>query len=261
VRRESSTVVALVGSAGSSVGRPGSRGPDQGSGPPGRGGSGLATGPGHGGSGPDTGPAGRNQAAADPAGPIPEPLLAELDSSANVAVVRPPAHEADAVAAATAALGQAARRSSPFALVPADPLADVAAAWQAMWDLTAGGGMTGTVLFEERAARALAAWRARQFELPDYYLVLADALTTATATATASPEFHLGPLRAARPNRVVVVSAAGGAAEQAAEIRAALRTLPHGRWWPPLDEVLDIARRFNAGGLAEAATTLASAPR
>ncbi len=30
-----------------------------------------------------------------------------------------------------------------------------------------------------------------------------------------------------------------------------LRSLPHGRWWPPLDELLDRARHFYAGGLAE----------
>jgi hypothetical protein len=28
--------------------------------------------------------------------------------------------------------------------------------------------------------------------------------------------------------------------------------LPHGPWWPPLDELIDGARRFYAGGLAEA---------
>jgi hypothetical protein len=254
VRRESSTVVALVGSARPAGARPGSRGPGQdslGSGTPGRAGS-----------APATRTTGGNQAAAEPAGPVPEPLLAELGSSANISVVRAPAHEPDAVAAASAALSQAARRSSPFALVAVDPLADVSTGWLAMWDLS-GGGMPGTVLFEERAAEALAAWRAGQFELPDYYLVLADALAAGGGTATdaAGPEFYLGPLRAARPNRVVVVSAAGGTAEQAAEIRDALRSLPHGRWWPPLDEVLDVARRFYAGGLAEAGTTLATAPR
>jgi hypothetical protein len=31
----------------------------------------------------------------------------------------------------------------------------------------------------------------------------------------------------------------------------ALRTLGHGPWWPPLDEMLDAARHFYAGGLAE----------
>jgi hypothetical protein len=268
VRRESSTVVALVGSARPAGGRAGSSGVTPG--PAGAGSPGRAR---------SAAPSASQSAAAEPAGPFPAPLLAELGGSANIAVVRPPAADTDAVTAGAAALSQAARRSSPFALVLADPLADVGAAWQAMWDLA--GGMTGTALFEERAARALAAWRARQFELPDYYLVLADVLggaaraaaTTAGPAAVPTggadpgaggatgPEFYLGPLRAARPNRVVVVSSAGGTAGQAAEIRDALRSLPHGRWWPPLDEVLDVARRFYAGGLAEAGTTLASAPR
>ncbi len=30
-----------------------------------------------------------------------------------------------------------------------------------------------------------------------------------------------------------------------------LRSLPHGPWWPPLDELIDTARHFYAGGLAE----------
>ena len=30
-----------------------------------------------------------------------------------------------------------------------------------------------------------------------------------------------------------------------------LRSLEHGPWWPPLGELIDAARRFYAGGLAE----------
>jgi hypothetical protein len=192
-------------------------------------------------------------AAAAPA-PVAEPLLAELDSLANVSVVRPPAAEDDVIESAALALGQAARRSSPFALVPADPLAAVAEQWQAMWDFSRNS-MTRAVLFDEQAAHALAAWRARRFELPDYYLVLAG-----TSGPAAPPDFYLGPLRAARPHRVAVVPAAGGP-EQAAGVRDALRSLRHGPWWPPLDELLDATRRFFAGGLAEAGSSLAMAPR
>src|SRR5213076_269605 len=47
-----------------------------------------------------------------------------------------------------------------------------------------------------------AAWRAGRFELPDYYLVLA-------REDTEGPDFHLGPLRSARPHRVVLRSRAG----------------------------------------------------
>jgi hypothetical protein len=31
----------------------------------------------------------------------------------------------------------------------------------------------------------------------------------------------------------------------------ALRSLPHGPWWPSLDELIRTARHFYAGGLAE----------
>jgi hypothetical protein len=62
---------------------------------------------------------------------------------------------------------------------------------------------------------------------------------------------YLGPLRAARPRRVeAVVSAADGeAAENTERVLAALRTLRHGPWWPPLDELIDSARHFFAGSL------------
>jgi hypothetical protein len=198
-----------------------------------------------------------------------EPLLAELARSPNVALVRPPDpdHEPDRLTAATAALAEAARRSSPFVLVPADPLAGMAAQWQAMWDLSAGA--QGSVGFEEQAAEVLAAWRAKRFELPDYYLVLAPAQPDPSGTldprrrsaggssprASAAPrDMYLGPLRAVRPRRVEVVVRAEGEQEQAARVRQALRTLPHGPWWPPLDELIDTARHFFAGSLAESAT-------
>jgi hypothetical protein len=62
---------------------------------------------------------------------------------------------------------------------------------------------------------------------------------------------YLGPLRAARPRRVgAVVSAADGeAAENTQRVLQALRTLRHGPWWPPLDELIDSARHFFAGSL------------
>jgi hypothetical protein len=38
---------------------------------------------------------------------------------------------------------------------------------------------------------------------------------------------------------------------QGARLLDTLRSLEHGPWWPPLDELLAAARRFYAGGLAE----------
>ena len=64
------------------------------------------------------------------------------------------------------------------------------------------------------------------------------------------PDWYLGPLRAARPRRVAVAGIAGSPG-QAAALLDTLRSLGHGPWWPPLDELIDAARRFYAGGLAE----------
>jgi hypothetical protein len=127
--------------------------------------------------------------------------------------------------------------------VAADPLADVAAHWRAMWEVS--GGAAGPAGFESAAVDALAAWRDKQFELPDYYLMVPPPGPRGTG-----PDLYLGPLRAVRPRRVAVAGIADGAA-QVARIVDTLRSLAHGPWWPPLDELLDAARRFYAGGLAE----------
>jgi hypothetical protein len=83
--------------------------------------------------------------------------------------------------------------------------------------------------------------------LPDYYLVAAPAQPSA-----AGPDFYLGPLHAVRPRRVSVAGVAGAdAAAQAALLLDTLRSLEHGPWWPPLDELLDAVRHFYAGTLAE----------
>jgi len=186
-------------------------------------------------------------------------LLTAVSRPANVTLVRPevPAAPADAdgstdegLEAASSALRRAARISSPYVLVAADPLAAVAAQWQAMWDLTQAPH--GTEAFELRAGEALAAWRANQFELPDYYLVLAGEQSPGggpPGDQEQPPGFYLGPLRALRPHRVAVV-VASEPAEQAAGIVSALGSLRHGRWWPPLPDVIDAARRFYPGSLS-----------
>lgn len=204
-------------------------------------------------------------------GEVQEILLAEVNRSPNVSVVRPP-HDADddgnGLEAAARALRSASGRASAFVLVAADPLAAVAAEWSAMWDLAAPApppagrrpagiaprqGPRGGAEFERRAAEALAAWRAGRFELPDYYLVLA---TAEADGVTQESGFHLGPLRAARPRRVAVVGI-GDSPGQASRVLDALRSLPHGPWWPPMGELIDTARRFFAGSLAEGEHALA----
>ena len=190
-------------------------------------------------------------------GAAPGEVLAALGRSMNVAVIRPadPAGDDghDALQAAANALLRAGRSTSPYALVLADPLAAVAAGWRAMWDVSRPQGPAG---FEQEAARALTAWRAGRFELPDYYLVLATALEPAGA-GDQQPDFHLGPLRSARSHRVAFVAAAEPA-QQAAGVLQALGSLRHGPWWPDLDEVIDIARRFYPDSLAEGSAPLAT---
>jgi len=189
------------------------------------------------------------------AGPAPSEVLAAVGRSMNVTLIRPeePADSGgDGVAAAAGALQRAGRATSPYALVAADPLAAVAASWRAMWDVSRP---EGPAEFEQEAVKALAAWRAGQFELPDYYLVLA----ASTGAAEAGPDFHLGPLRSARPHRVAVVAAAEPA-QQAAGVLQALGSLRYGPWWPPLDEVIETARRFYPDSLAEGQAALAVSP-
>jgi len=167
-------------------------------------------------------------------------LLGVISRFMNVSLVRPGDSED-----AASTLRRAAGITSPYVLVAADPLAAVAAEWQSMWEIS--DAPRGTDEFELRAGEVLASWRARQFELPDYYLVLTE---QAPAGAVPRPDFYLGPLRALRPHRVAVV-AASETAEQAAGILTALGSLRHGRWWPPLPEVIDSARGFYPGLLAE----------
>ncbi|MFI5068553.1 MAG: hypothetical protein ACHP9Z_31875, partial [Streptosporangiales bacterium] len=66
--------------------------------------------------------------------------------------------------------------------------------------------------------------------------------------SAAGPDLYLGPFRAVRPRRVEAVVTGAGDTE-AARVLQALRALPHGPWWPPLDELLDTARHFYAGSL------------
>ncbi len=187
-------------------------------------------------------------------GAVDEGLLASLGRSPNVSIARclgtgagqPGAEEPPSARpgweAGALALREAARRVSAYVVVPDDPLADVAAAWRTMWDVADALGAAG---FEEHAADALSAWRDKRFELPDYYLVVAPMLDAGTG-----PDLYLGPLRAARPCRVAVAGIDGGQG-QTARVLDALRSLEQGPWWPPLDELIGVARRFYAGGLAE----------
>jgi hypothetical protein len=205
------------------------------------------------------------------AGRMTEQVLAAVGRSLNVVLVRPEEPLPGAsmrttgtgttgtgIEPAAWALRRAAGISAPYVLVAADPLSSVAAAWQAMWEITTEP--RGSDEFELQAAEALAAWRAKQFELPDYYLVLAEETAPGGAAGTGSAgasgaaarraDFYLGPLRAVRPNRVSVAAGASPAA-QAEALLSELGSLRHGPWWPSLDEVFRAARGFYPGTLAE----------
>jgi hypothetical protein len=190
-------------------------------------------------------------------GPAPAEVLAAVGRSMNVALIRPPepaGDDGDGLAAAAAALQQAGRSSAAYALVPADPLAALAASWQAMWDVSRPEGPAG---FETEALKALTAWRSGRFELPDYYLVLASGPASPTSPAGPAgpaardqgPDFYLGPLRTTRPQRVAVV-AATEPAQQAVGVLQTLGSLPYGPWWPGLDRLIEAARTFYPGQLA-----------
>jgi hypothetical protein len=190
------------------------------------------------------------------AGPAPGEVLAAVGRSMNVALIRPEAAPGqDDPEAAAGALQRAGRATSPYALVAADPLAALAASWQAMWDVSRQQGPAG---FEQEAVKALAAWRAGRFELPDYYLVLAEDRSAQDGGAEdGRPDFYLGPLRSVRPHRVAFVAAAEPA-QKAAGVLQALGSLRHGRWWPGLDDVIQTARTFYPDSLAEGTTALAA---
>jgi hypothetical protein len=181
-------------------------------------------------------------------GPAPAEVLSAVGRSMNVALIRPDDpvdDDGDGLGAAAGALQQAGRSTAAYALVAADPLAAVAASWRAMWDVSRP---EGPAEFEAEALKALTAWRSGRFELPDYYLILA----AGSEAADQGPDFYLGPLRTARPQRVALV-AATEPAQQAVGVLQTLGSLPYGPWWPGLDEVLEAARTFYPGRLAEGA--------
>ena len=209
-------------------------------------------------------------------GEVPDALLVAVGRSLNISVIRPAEAAGDRLEQAAEALSRASRTGSPYVLVPADPLAAVAGQWRAMWDVSRQAPGSGD--FEVQAGLALAAWRAGRFELPDYYLVIAAAPAGQQARGEQglgeqgpgeqgpgeqglyeqAPDLYLGPLRSARPHRVALVAAPDGP-ERAARVLQTLGSLRPGPWWPPLDELLEISRRFYPGSLAEGNAAL-SAP-
>lgn len=103
-----------------------------------------------------------------------------------------------------------------------DPLAAVADAWVRLFEESGPIGELEVVI-----ADAVARWRARSIELPDYYLVAG--LDELTPTRR---HWYFGVLHTAAPGRVIPVTASPSA------VLEALQALSSGPWWPPLDRLL-----------------------
>jgi hypothetical protein len=111
----------------------------------------------------------------------------------------------------------------PYLLHDADPLDAVAGAWVRRFDAE---GVAGEL--EGAVGETLTRWRARDLELPDYYLVL-----DAEELDVTRRHWYLGFLHRAAPSRVLPTAGTPG------EVGEQLANLTSGRWWPDLDRLLD----------------------
>lgn len=140
--------------------------------------------------------------------------------AANVRVLRPDP-DASPLDRAVLAGREAGHTSAPYLLHDADPLAAVATAWARHFD---GQGVPGDL--ELAVAGALARWRTRALDLPDYYLISQPEDLSPTLR-----HWYLGVMSGAAPVRVVA-------------LRPSIPTVDHlpglltGPWWPGLDRML-----------------------
>jgi len=148
--------------------------------------------------------------------------LEALAHAANVRVARP--DPAQAPFERAAAVYRAAKGVyAPYLVHDADALGVVADAWVRRFDQQ---GPVGEL--EVAVSETLARWRADTIDLPDYYLVLDSDSWEATRR-----HWYLGVLHRSAPNRVVPSSG------DPAAVETQLGQLSSGRWWPPLDRLLD----------------------
>ncbi|MCP5026150.1 MAG: hypothetical protein GY929_07670 [Actinomycetia bacterium] len=154
-------------------------------------------------------------------GPDASPAVAALGAARNVVGLSPDPDSPD-LDRAVEAWRTAETIHTRFTVHDADPLAAVAAAWAAMYDRQ---GVRGDL--EVLVAETVARWRAGSLELPDYYLVLDPHGLHLTPT-----HWYLGVLHSAAPGRVVPVP-------PATPFERVIGSLPAGRWWPDLPELLD----------------------
>ena len=166
-------------------------------------------------------------------------VLPAVGRSLNVATVE---DEEGGLEGGILALKKAEGLTSPYVVVRADPLQELAAQWRTMWDVERRAQHS----FEQAATEALTAWRAGRFELPDYYLVVTG---EALAGSPHREDFHLGFLKSQRAGRVAAVVSAREPREEAARVLAALSALSQAPWWPPFDRLVEEAGSFFPGRL------------
>ena len=180
-------------------------------------------------------------------GDIDAGLLDRLGRPANVTVLEP---SEPGPGASFETFSRAGRLLTPYAVVAADPLAELAAEWRKMWTVGSPEHM-----FEIRAGEAISAWRSGRLELPDYYLIVVKPPETPIDPDQPEPhpyDFHLGVLRTERPARVAEV-VGSEPAETAARALHALGGLGQGPWWPAMDRLVESIRSFFPGRLATGA--------
>jgi len=128
------------------------------------------------------------------AGQIPAEVLAAASRSMNVALYRPEAPagtegDDDGPAAAAAALQRAGRSSSPYALVPADPLAAVAASASSATDAWAVGF---EVLRPHQHKTLLEHWNGRAWSVDTADSVSGSVALSGVADLSASDAYAVG---------------------------------------------------------------------
>jgi hypothetical protein len=165
-------------------------------------------------------------------GAAPPALLETLGRAPNVAALE--AEDATLEEAART-LARAEGVASPYVVVAADPLGEVAQQWSAMWS---PGSEDHS--FDETAGVLVAEWRSGRVELPDYYIVVA-------AEEVHAAQFHLGFLKSERLARVILVPLSEHSGELAPSVLAVLPVLPQGPWWPAVDRLMDAAREYFPG--------------
>jgi hypothetical protein len=151
----------------------------------------------------------------------PSALLDRMGAATNVRCFRA-VRDAPALDRAAEAWGAARLTRSPYFVHDADPLAWIVDAWSTRFD---GQGAAGEL--EVAVSQTISRWRAGSIELPDYYV-----LVSPDGWGRTRRHWYLGVLASTSASRVIVADGRGDPA-------LLLPGLPIGRWWPPLDSMVE----------------------